>query len=287
MSKIINKLNYLTTFASQQIHPRPRRSLSTFRLSTEPRRMRWLGLLFSFNFALLISACGLDIEDPTPPSPPVWVQKSLPEEWPERGIDAHESGGIYLEWESSAEEDITTYKIYRATWYDISDSLGNYNLVTNLETEFISKMEYIDTGAQIGIPYYYKLKVEDASDNQSKFSDSLFYSLIPQLNIWMIPNGSSATLGNIKTLSWGYQYSIEMEYFCLTILTGENEFIYRDIFLPGDYINGHESWQIPTDVVLDYGWVYQWRIDTGARYIDDRETSGSESAWATFIYVGD
>ena len=57
----------------------------------------WFRVHLTFSLSLLTIQCGLNIEDSTPPSPPVWVQKSLPEEWPEPGIDAHESGGIFLE----------------------------------------------------------------------------------------------------------------------------------------------------------------------------------------------
>ena len=111
--------------------------------STWARLRYWLFPLLTFNFAFLISACGLDVEDPTPPSPPVWVQKSLPEEWPEQGIDAHESDGIYLEWEPNPDEDITAYRIHRATLYAINDSLGDYGLLTTLELESTPRLEYI------------------------------------------------------------------------------------------------------------------------------------------------
>ena len=95
---------------------------STFRLL--------LSLIF-FNFI----SCGLDIEDPTPPSTPVWVQKSLPEIWPERGIDAHESGGIFLEWEPNPEDDIEAYSIFRAERFEEDDSLGKYELLTVIPIE--------------------------------------------------------------------------------------------------------------------------------------------------------
>jgi hypothetical protein len=91
-------------------------------------RKFWLQLILFFQISFLFFQCGLDVEDPTPPPPPIWVQKSLPKEWPERGIDAHESGGISLEWESNFSEEIVAYNIYRATWYELNDSLGEYEL---------------------------------------------------------------------------------------------------------------------------------------------------------------
>ena len=245
-------------------------------------------LHITFHFSFLIFNCGLDVEDPTPPSPPVWVQKSLPEEWPERGIDAHESGGIYLEWESGLEEDVEWYNIYRATWYSINDSLGEYDLLTRVEAVSSPEMEYIDRSADIRTKYFYKVNAEDASGNLSLFSDSLIYSLLPQLNAeWMHPNGLNVWLNDNRTLSWLYSNAIEMEDYCLTILGSANEFVFRVAILPENYVDISESWQIPLDVPLDSGKLYQWRIDTGANYLNGRETSGSESLWATFLFAGD
>ena len=235
---------------------------------------------------LTLQSCGLDIEDPTPPSPPVWVQKSLPEEWPERGIDAHEFGSIYLEWEFNFNEDIVAYNIYRAQWFGMNDSLGDYNLITQIDLESIPDGEYIDSDVDIRTKYFYKLKSENSSKSMSVYSDSVFYSLLPQLSPAMLrPNGQDRSLGENRMLTWRYSYSIEMEDYCITILTRENELICRTIVLPGNYVYRDESWPIPDEIELQIGEVYKWRIDTGSHYVDGLETVGSESAWATFLYV--
>ena len=78
---------------------------------------------------LNIQSCGIDVEDPKLPKSPTWVHKSFPEEWPERGIDAHETNGIYLEWEPNGGTDISAYHIYRATYYEYNDSLGHYEFL--------------------------------------------------------------------------------------------------------------------------------------------------------------
>jgi hypothetical protein len=247
----------------------------------------WLLALLTFNFALLISACGLDIEDPTPPSPPVWIQKSLPEEWPERGIDAHESGGIYLEWEQNQNEDIVAYLVYRAENFQENDSLGDYELLIRLDSESGTTFEYLDRSVSPRIDYYYKLKSEDPSDNQSTFSDSLRYSLLPSLPASMMtPNGSRDKLSITRQLSWNYNYHIEMEDYCLTILGQNDEYIIRTVFSPTSYTYDDEVWYIPESVDLEVDQVYKWRIDTGAKYVNDYETAGSESPWATFLYIG-
>jgi len=199
--------------------------------------------LLVFNFSFLILQCGLDVEDPTRPSPPVWVQKSLPEEWPERGIDAHESGGIMLEWEANTEEDILAYDIYRAAYYDTQDSLGDYELVNRLESESIACSEYVDGQVNQHVRYFYKLKAEDTSGNLSEHSDSLTYMVTSIITLSELrPNGLSIALGDQRRLSWKYIYVVETEDYCITLLTQNNQFLYRERFQPGNYVGSTEYW---------------------------------------------
>jgi hypothetical protein len=248
----------------------------------------WLLTLLTFNFALFISACGLDIEDPTPPSPPVWVQKSLPEEWPERGIDAHESGGIFLEWEDNPNEDIVAYNVYRATWYDMNDSLGNYDLLTVIKLDSNPSLEYIDQSTNQLTRYYYKLKSLDVAGNVSNYSESVWYLLLPVLEIaTMSPNGVFSNLGDQRELRWPYTSTIELEDYCLTVINSTDTLVLRSSFAPTNYIDGgSEIFQIPQDIILETGHVYRWRIEFGAMYVNSYETAGSESQWATFLYSG-
>jgi hypothetical protein len=253
-------------------------------------RMRFsipLLLIYHLSFSVFES-CGLDIEDPTPPSPPVWVQKSSPEEWPETGVDAHESGGIYLEWMPNPEDNIRAYYIFRAEYFDQKDSIGNYELLKRIDTESDDDLNYLNSNALLRKKYSYKLKAEDSSDNLSGFSDSIKYSLLPALSATgMMPNGSGDTLNSVRGLSWNYDHHVEMEDYCLTILTENNDYIWRAVLRPSNYINGTESSHIPETVVLYSGHIYKWRIDTGAKYVNGFETSGSESPWATFLFVSD
>jgi hypothetical protein len=249
----------------------------------------WVLPLLIFNLSLLtVQSCGLDIEDPTPPSPPIWVQKSLPEEWPERGIDAHESGGLILEWEANVELGIKAYLIHRAEYFEENDSLGDYLLISKFERDIGGDLKYLDAEVSLGTMYYYKLKAEDSSENTSAYSDSIGYSLLPQISIsTMRPNGLLDTLSENMNLLWAYPNNLEMEDYCLTLLTGTGNFVIRKIFSPGNYVNDTESWIIPTSLILDPGQVYRWRIDTGARYVAGMETAASESPWATFLYIGE
>jgi hypothetical protein len=246
----------------------------------------WLLTLLTFNFAFLISACGLDIEDPTPPSAPVWVQKSLPEEWPERGIDAHESGGIYLEWmPDSSDRTINAYYIFRAEQFESKDSLSDYTILTSQSVASFPALEYVDNTASLNAKYFYKLKAEDYSTNLSDYSDSVSYKLLPSISdLTMDPNGPLQELDIDRSLSWRYVYMISMENYCITILTEDNIILTRRIFDPRSYHGDVESWNIPLDVILEPEMSYKWRVDMGGQYINDRENAGSESKWASFVY---
>jgi hypothetical protein len=246
-----------------------------------------LGLLFTFHFSLLtVQSCGLDVEDPTPPSPPVWVQKSLPEEWPEQGIDAHESGGIFLQWETDLEDNIKTYFIYRAYWHDIIDSLGDYVMIAIIRAKENSVLEYVDEQVVPEQKYYYVLKAEDETGIRSRYSESVFYTpLLRTPNSTMTPNGLESSLPLNRELRWRDFYDVKMEDYCITILTGTREFILRKLVSPGNYVGDWESWYIPDNIVLLEDAVYIWRIDNGALYSGGIETAGSESLWATFVYT--
>ena len=243
-------------------------------------------LIFYFLFSIFyLAGCGLDVEDPTPPSPPVWVQKSLPEDWPERGIDSHESESIYLEWEANSDEDITGYNIYRAEWFDTLDSLGDYDLLAHLKTKSIESHFYIDQSAKIRTRYYFKLKAFDSSNNLSDYSDSLTYMLLFSVLLErMTPNGITAVLGGDRILSWGSSYHSMLEDYVLTIVSTSNELIIRREIQPRDYAGGDELWQIPTYIELVDKNVYKWRVDKGANYVDGCELTGSESNWAFFVF---
>jgi hypothetical protein len=244
-----------------------------------------LGFLI-FNFSILILQCGLDIEDPTPPSAPVWVQKSLPEEWPERGIDAYEGGGIFLEWEPVADENILAYLIYRAELFDYNDSMGDYRTVIIIENQPNTDLGYIDTEVQRGVKYFYKLKSEDNSENKSDYSDSIAYSLLHEPNPGELsPNGFQVRLNDERQLRWRYYFWGEAENYCLTILTANNDLVSREILMPQNYLGSPQTWDIPDAIVLISGHIYKWRIDASAKFIGELETEGSESPWATFVYL--
>ena len=264
----------------------PMRSYHKFPGSKSARMGYWLFPLLIFNFSFLILQCGLDIEDPTPPSPPQWVTKSLPEEWPERGIDAHESGGIVLEWQFNGSEEIARYCIYRAEHDDLIDSILDYILVINLDAENLEEFSFVDQSIVIGKKYYYKIHSIDTANNRSEFSDCILYKSTPKVDeSTLSPNSTTIAITKSRGLSWNSYYHMEMENYIITLMIPPQQIIIRSLFNPQSYI-GRETWTIPDSVSLDSGQVYHWRIDTGAEYINGIETAGSESAWARFLYTG-
>ena len=243
---------------------------------------RFLISFLILNFAFFIfQSCGLDIEDPTPPDPPQWVAKSLPEEWPERGIDAHESGGIYLEWESNASQQISAYEIYRAG-YDIhTDEQSAYVLLKRIETESLLKNEFLDRTAKWEEKYSYRILCEDEAENRSDYSEEQSYTIIPDI---YIRSGYDLPLKYERTLSWIPPFRLEYEDYVITLLTLQNNLLNRVQILPTNYTGLEEKWRIPDSTILNNGDTYKWRIDVGSSYIDGKETVGAESEWAYFRY---
>jgi hypothetical protein len=288
MFKLINNWISLQLPTCHGVVPQERRrNPPTSKLVTHHFSLVTSILIFQFSI-FNFQSCGLDVEDPTPPSPPVWVQKSLPEEWPERGIDAHESGGISLEWVSNAEEDISAYHIYRAQLSTMNDSLGEFESIYRLQKEPALSQHYRDSQVLLRTYYYYKLKAEDNSGFESAYSDSISYSLLQPLSFGHLsPNGLTDSLNSDRQLTWRYWLNIEMEDYCLTVITDDHTVLLRQILFPGDYTGRTEKFSIPNSIQLVPSQIYKWRIDVQARYIQGLETSGSESQWATFVYIHD
>jgi len=245
-----------------------------------------ISIFSTLTISFLTFQCGLDIEDSTPPSAPVWVEKSLPEEWPERGIDAHESGGLLLEWKpNSLDEYIIVYHIFRATWFEMKDSIGQFKLIQQLEANELSETQYIDTKATFGEIFHYKIRSEDGAGNRSEFSNSISYSLMPPIESEMMrPNGLNDQIGPDRKLFWYNFYLTTTENYILTIKDENDDFLIRVVLLPRNYFGEEEYWQLPESLTLEPGSNYKWRIDTGGRYSDGFETSASESTWANFLF---
>jgi hypothetical protein len=245
-----------------------------------------LRLLLIVQFSIITIQCGLDIEDPTPPSPLAWVQKSFPEEWPETGVDAHEDGGIFLEWEPPIDEGVDKFDLYRSQGL-VSDS------IEYLEFEFLASIpasdgvfDYRDQQAERNNGYYYYIIATDQSGNKSEPSDTLFYySMEPVKFSAMRPVGTTDSLIYPFRLHWIYPVEVAMETYTLTILTNEGDVCLRTVLVPLSYVSDMEYYEIQPGIDLDGPGIYSWRIDCNARYEAGVETYGSESKWAKFTFV--
>ena len=250
------------------------------------RMPSWLLVLLTFNLSfLVIHSCGLDVEDPTSPSPPVWVKKSLPEEWPERGIDAHESGGIYLAWyPNSGSENIQEYHVYRAEHNEYDNAVSEFELISTQPASGHESQSYRDASAQPNIKLLYYLVAQDNAENTGATSDTLFYTLLRAVSAEsMVPNSIDETLSSNRELRWTYNYNVAMENYVLTLLHGaDRELVLRCEVQPSDYISGYESFIISDTISVLPGVPYYWRVDLSAKMVGGVESVGSESEWAVF-----
>ena len=226
----------------------------------------------------------MDVEDSTPPSPPIWIQKSLPEEWPERGIDAHESGGIILEWEENPSADnVVMYHLYRSKDSPGDSEIESFQLIYTQYRSQALPPEYIDRNTELNTVYRYYLNSENDSENAGMNSDTIKYARFEAINsATMIPNGLNVMLQPNRQLRWHANYAVQVENFTLTIIGDENRLILRKVIYPGNYEGGVEYYYIPENISLVEGKSYSWRIDMGAQIENESETMGSESEWATF-----
>lgn len=242
-------------------------------------------LIFQFSIFNLQS-CGLDVEDSTPPSPPVWVEKSFPEEWPEHGVDAHESGGIYLEWKANpVEENVSEYRIYKRPITGLADSLSDYEQIVSIVANELDLYHYVDRFAESYVNNVYRLQAVDQSGNISAYSDTAAYVLMYKISPYtLVPNGQRDTLNSARELEWHFSYHALMETYVITILSESNSLQHRSEFYPSTYVGGTEKYSIPVGVLLEHGKAYRWRIDLMGDYFEGKEQSGSESVWAYFYY---
>lgn len=255
--------------------------------------LRWvrnhfsIPFIFIFHFSFFIfQSCGLDVEDPTPPSPPIWAEKSLLEEWPERGIDA-QVDGIMLEWENRPNnEDVAEYHIFKAMENNSSETLSDFSMYMKVIPTNDSLQHAVDVETISNVTYHYAIRSNNESGNISSFSDTIYYTRMPSVKFAsMAPNGTHSYLPSNRQLKWKYDDFLVMEDYCLTILTNDGILVSRNVFTPTGYLGSFESWTVPDSIILESGKIYKWRVELGAQYNEGVETAGSESQWASFQYV--
>ncbi len=161
-------------------------------------------------------------------------------------------------------------------------------MIARRESQPHEELNYLYSEAIIGVGYSFLLRAEETPGNLSIYSDSLAYTLLPSIGTnRMSPNGMTELLSPGRSLTWAFFPQIKMEDYCLTILNQFDEFIFRIILHPTDYVAGSDSYNILEDVILHPNGLYKWRIDMGAKYVNNKETVGSESGWAYFLIPSD
>lgn len=233
---------------------------------------------------ILLMGCGFDLEDPDPPSRPQWMPKSVPEAWPEQGIDAHESGGILLEW-MEVDDEIDGLKIFRAQQIAGSDSLTDFGEVSDLQQAYLAQEgTYLDDTISDDVRYHYYLRSYNSAGNLSEPSDTISYLILPPVYS-LRPFSITDTLTHPVVLGWTYRYTTAMEDYVLTVLDSINQLVYRNRFNPSTYIEARDRHILPDSVLMESNSTYSWRVDVQGSYRLDLESSGGESGWAYFYYV--
>ncbi|MCK4641573.1 MAG: hypothetical protein KAU06_09545 [Candidatus Marinimicrobia bacterium] len=233
---------------------------------------------------IFVSRCGESIEDPDPPTAPVWVEKSAPTDTIESGIRPYNDGnGILLEWHPNLEEDISGYKLYR-TGEDIENKFA---LIADINAFKISGADtfFIDDLVQLNTDYFYYLKAYDQAENKSEPSDTIRYRLIEKAE----PLKPLGTINNYTPeFEWydftnvTYEYIIRVESFLsqeVIWISRIRRTNYTD-FLQKIFYNSDGSAVLNS---LESGVTYQWCIKS-ISLVDNRnfDIGGSISIWGYF-----
>jgi hypothetical protein len=236
---------------------------------------------------LVFTNCGKNIEDPEPPARPEWVGKTSPYDTTEAGIDADpSSNAIVLEWRTGSEDDLASYRIYRATGSDKNDFAFLDEVNAGASAGSISN--YADEDISIGTKYFYFLRVVDLANNFSPRSDTLEYELIPKVNL-LSPTGTITS--NKPDFVWRDLNSLASEYVIRVAQFSPNTTIWLAAVTRQNYTgesqvlhfgNGTVFYQAQAE--LTPGIDYRWRIDAIADVDRNNvEIAGSESEWKYFI----
>jgi len=244
--------------------------------------------IFLFIICLLFSSCGENLEDPDPPSRPQWIEKSLPYDTTESGIDADPNGDvIVLEWLTGNEDDLDSYRIYRTSGSTEEDFIlldeMNANPVAGSESE------YIDENITVGSFYFYFIRAVDQAGNLSPRSDTLEYKITQKVNI-LSPSGTIATVK--PTFQWADPVSASSEYVIRVEQFSPNRVIWlagltRQTYTVGEpqsLVYGAGTVFYLAQSELSRGVNYRWRLDAVTSFNrDNTEIAGSESNWGYFI----
>lgn len=247
------------------------------------------------------------VEDPYPPSPPVFVDKTYPTDQTEQGIGAYnfntetpEKNSIRLMWHPNAEDDLAGYKLYRAR--EVADEIEDFELIKIVDiaaTLTGRDTFYIDTEPQVLRRYYYFLKSYDLAGNNSEPSDTVSYKLLNKPQAFPIHEGTPSH--NI-VFNWD-ENQLLTEYpqnSLIRINNTDNETIWACLFqypFDGYYFNfAPNGEEVNIYAVIEFNGIegylppgqYFWkvkalRMGNGITTDADNDIAGAESDWIEFI----
>ena len=179
--------------------------------------------------------------------------------------------GIYIEWEPNTETGLAGYQIYRST----APANGYKRIDSVLEAVTF----YEDVGVRLETRYCYRVTAIDKMGNESRMSETAFYTLLRKPVLTYPPNHE--VLDSLPRFRWlGIS---EPGFYTLRVFigTGESENPFRQIwyyetsdFDEFEIIYNQDGTAI--EALLPER-EYRWRVD-----FQERETVGSESTWHFF-----
>jgi len=245
-------------------------------------------------FIFLIS-CSEDVKHP---SPPIWAEKSRPEDLDERGIDAHNINLIYLnnnsiklEWHPNPEEDIWRYYLYRTDVVDEENKPIDFSIILTTENDTL----FYDEVASHYIEYYYYLKAENFDGIKSVTSDTISYELLKKPQAI---SGSDSVYYQQLQFQWiDDQYPSHIpSYYTIKVENESGQGIWGCLFLNPNFLNNGEIVSYfyslngsecvehqGTDEYLEPG-KYYWkikplRLGNGITTSADHDIASAESNW--------
>jgi hypothetical protein len=253
-----------------------------------------LKILIVTIFIFLISCS----EELIHPSPPVWAEKSRPEDLDERGIDAHNINLIYpdnnsikLTWHPNLTEDIWKYHLYRTDVMDEENNPIDFSNILTTENDTL----FYDDEVDRYVEYYYYLKAENFDGINSAPSDTISYELLykPQA----ISDSDSVYFQQLQFQWIDDQYSSHItSYYTIKVENESGQGIWSCLFLNPDFLNNGEIVSYlyslngsacvehhGTDEYLDSG-KYYWkikplRLGNGITTSADHDVASAESNW--------
>ncbi len=262
--------------------------------------MNRLTIMFIMTFFI---GCSQERNDLRLPSPR-WVEKSLPTDLEERGIDAHNinlqnptQNSIKLMWYLDSENDIQQYKVFR------SDVTDEQNTPIEFSNVFISETDtfYIDETPNVYLNYFYYLTTRSFEGVESHPSDTITYQLLKKP--LAVPTFESEFSTQLK-FQWidDQNTSHITSYYLIKIENEWGQGQWSCLFLNPNFLNDGElvSFEYPINGFgcIDHQGInellnpgkYYWkikalRLGNGITTSNDHDVAGAESNWVELNIV--